>query len=407
MDLATRALTVLLALSACRRAPRPSPPTTDVPPVAVDVPPPPRPLDVPPPPSAPSMYRLDPRRTGRSGWRLPLDPVVLRRLPAGGRVTTQPVALSDGTIVTTSHDGVVRAYTRAGELRWQSATGDRIYSTPLVGDDGALYVGTDADRFVALTARGHVRVALGTDDDADTSPVRAPDGALRFAAGHTLWSADADLTVRWRLDVGGKLFSSPAVGADGVTVIGSQDDHLYAVNADGTVRWSFATEGDVDCTPALGSDGTAWVGSDDGSVYAVDASGAQRWRARVGGYVRGGVALGLDGAVVVGTWGPRPRVVALDAATGEERWSVPVAGPPTRDYGVASAALVDARGDYAIGTPADEVLLIERGGGVRARVALPADVDSAPMLVDDALMAVGCDDGAVYLIGERTAGDAG
>lgn len=364
-------------------------------------------LEPAPPPSPPSLFRFDSRRTGRSGWRLPYDPVVLLRLPVGGRVTTQPVSLSDGTIVTTSHDGVVRAFSRDGALRWQSATGDRIYSTPLVGSEETLYVGTDADRFVSFSHHGALGVALGTDSDADTSPARAPDGTLRFAAGHTLFSVDGDLTVRWRLEVNGKLFSSPAVGDDGVTVIGSQDDNVYAVNQDGSVRWSFATGGDVDCTPALAADGAVWVGSDDGSVYALDAHGSLRWRSNLGGYIRGAVALGLDGSIVIGTWGPRPRVVSLDAMTGASRWSVSIDGPPTRDYGISSAAIVDARGDYAIGTPANEVLFITREGSVRARVRLPADVDSAPALVDEARLAVGCDDGAVYVIAERSAGDAG
>jgi outer membrane protein assembly factor BamB len=82
-----------------------------------------------------------------------------------------------------------------------------------------------------------------------------------------------------------------------------------------------------------------------------------------------------------------------------------VSAPPTADVGVMSGALVDADGNYAVGTPDDEVLLLNVEGAVTHRVRLGGDVDSAPVLVRDGLLAVGCDDGDVYLIGDSA--DAG
>ena len=45
-------------------------------------------------------------------------------------------------------------------------------------------------------------------------------------------------------------------------------------------------------------------------------------------------------------------------------------------------------------------MTVDRDGAHPLRIALPADVDSAPVLLDDRLVAVGCDDGTLYLIGE-------
>ena len=70
-------------------------------------------------------------------------------------------------------------------------------------------------------------------------------------------------------------------------------------------------------------------------------------------------------------------------------------------------ALRDIVRDYTLEHLADDdaVLVIEEDGRVRVRRAMPADVDSPPVLLEDGVVAVGCDDGALYLLGE--APDAG
>lgn len=364
-------------------------------------------LETPPPALPPRTFRFDARHTGRSGYRLPRHPQVVARFTTHGRITSQPVVSARGAVVVTSHDGAVYGLARDGSMLWQVNTGDRVYTTPVVRGDGTLVLGTDADRLVVLGPDGTLRLALGTDDDADTSPAAASDGSLRFGAGRSLYATEADLTVRWRLDLGGKVFSAPAVTDDGVAVMGSQDDRVRAIDPDGGVRWTVTTHDDVDAPPAIDADGAVYVGGDDGVLRAITRDGSERWRRPLGGYVRAGVAIGLDGALVVGTYGPRARVVAVDRETGEERWQRAVPGPPTRDYGVASSALVDVDGSYAVGVPDDALWLLDREGALLARVALPADVDGSPALVDDALLVVGCDDGVVYFIGEGPTADGG
>jgi hypothetical protein len=346
------------------------------------------------------MFRLDPQHTGRSGYRLPEHPRIAARIATGARISAQPALTLDGLVVFGSHDGVVyAAHADDGRVAWRFNTGDRVYGSPFVSAAGSIYVGSDADRLFELTPTGHVDVALATRDDADTAVVPASDGSLRFASGRDLYALEPDLTVRWRLEFGGKVFSSPALLSDGTAIVGCQDDTVSAIAPDGTIRWRVTTHDDVDATPAVGSDGTVFVGSDDGSVYAIDSrDGTVRWAHALGGFVRAGVALGLDGAVLAATYGPRPRIVALSRDTGAERWSVPIDGPPTAEYGIASAAIVDADGHYAIGTPDDSVYLLGRDGHIDARVPMPADVDTPPVLIADGTLVVGCDDGALYVL---------
>lgn len=373
--------------------------------LSVDAGPAPPPRREPPAPAAPAQFRLDRRHTGRSGYHLPQRLDTLARAATGARISAQPVSLPDGSLVVGSHDGVVYAVGRDGAVRWRTPTQDRVYTTALV-TPASLYVGTDADRMLRLSHGGRVMVAFATTDDADTSAVMSDDGAVYFAAGRVLYRVEADLTVRWRVQFGGKVYGSPAVMDDGTVVIGCQDDRVYAVTPDGTIRWQVATGGDVDATPAIGDDGTVYVGSDDGHLYAIASDGLLRWRVRLGGYIRAGVGLTLDHALVAVTYGPRPRVVKVDLADGHELWSVPVSGPPTADYGIASAPLVDASNAVAVGTPDDAVLIVEEDGRVRVRQSMPADVDSPPVLVDDGVVAVGCDDGALYVLGEGPHADA-
>ncbi|MFO0649943.1 MAG: PQQ-binding-like beta-propeller repeat protein [Polyangiales bacterium] len=296
-----------------------------------------RPMESPPEPRAPTTFRLDRGHTGRSGWRLPRRPRITARVPTGARISAQPIAVGDGGVGVGSHDGMLYVATRSGSVRWRFNTGDRVYTTPAITDDGALLLGTDADRFLAVSGRGRLQVALATEDDADTSPVIARDGTVRFAAGRTLYSATGDLSVRWRLDVGGKIFSSPALDDDGTAYFGSQDNKVYAVDAQGRVAWRFVTGDDVDAPPMLDADNNVYVGSDDGNVYAISHDGAERWRHAVGGFVRAGAALGLDGSVIVATYGLARA--ARRARTRQRSGALVVRDqrPPTREYGIASA----------------------------------------------------------------------
>ena len=71
-------------------------------------------------------------------------------------------------------------------------------------------------------------------------------------------------------------------------------------------------------------DGMAYLGVNGGTIYAVDlAKGKVAWTAELGRPVATQPAF-TDGTVVVGLQAsreePHPTVVALDAATGEERW---------------------------------------------------------------------------------------
>ena len=78
---------------------------------------------------------------------------------------------------------------------------------------------------------------------------------------------------KWSYDAGGKIWSSPAIAADGTVYVGSADDNVYAINPNGTLKWSFTTGNDVTSSPAIAADGTTQVGSLDDTLYALHTDG--------------------------------------------------------------------------------------------------------------------------------------
>jgi len=149
-----------------------------------------------------------------------------------------------------------------------------------------------------------------TEGDGSVSALDADDGEHLWSYGSAHgYSTFTDLTVADAVYVG--------YGDDAV---GSGEGALYAVELDGTERWT-ADTGSVYERPRL-RDGVVYVGSDDGVVRAVDAdAGETLWRHEVETDETGGppdpTVEAVDGDAVYVAAG---RLLALDPATGDERW---------------------------------------------------------------------------------------
>ena len=351
-------------------------------------------------PGPPRQFRHDRRNTGRSPFAGPASAAVAWQVETGGHVSAQPVVGDDGTIYVGSHDHHLYAISRDGEVRWRRDLGAAIYSTAAL-EGGRVYVGSDADRLFAIdAASGEVVWHLDTEDDADTGIALAPDGSLVFGAGPDVFSVDREGSVRWRFRTGLKIFSTPAIDEDGTVYIGSQDDHLYAIAADGRMRWRFRAQDDVDGSPAIGDDGTIYFGSDDHRVYALRRDGTLRWSADVDGDVRAPLGLG-EGVVYAGVFAPRPRVVALDAASGAERWSFAISAGESGGS-VSSGPLVDRDGNLYFGADDDFVYSLDPSGGMRWFFRTSGNVDGEPVITPEGTLLVGSDDHFVRAIAQAS-----
>ncbi len=145
-----------------------------------------------------------------------------------------------------------------------------------------------------------------------------------------------DETRLWAFAASGWVTSAPAV-IDGVVYVGSSDNSLYALDAaTGSELWSFATEGPVFAVPAV-NNGVVYVASDDNHLYALDAAGrALLWR-HDAGYPAQSSPTAANGVVFSSTLSDgEPRLVALDASSGNRLWTAQQPHPADPEFSVAS-----------------------------------------------------------------------
>lgn len=148
------------------------------------------------------------------------------------------------------------------------------------------------------------------------------------------------LNSAWTYRSGSTIGMSSPVVADGTAYIGTWDtdgakgNGVDAIDvATGRKKWHFATDSLVQSTPVV-HDGTVYVTEMRGVLTALDAAtGKQKWThtlpgatatGRYDGYAYGGVTVSGTTAYYFGYTTTGSHLVAVDTATGSERWNAPV-----------------------------------------------------------------------------------
>ena len=324
--------------------------------------------------------------TGESEWRFEPD----------GYASSAP-AVVDGTVYFGTWGRKFYALDAAtGDPDWETTVGHRFGSSSPVVSDGVVYVGTVGDGPLVVS---------GDDEQFEPCAVLALD-------------ADTG-EERWRYDDFGErenVESSPAL-ADGRVHVGSENG-VYALDAStGEVAWERTdVQTHADVSPAV-VDGVVYSGApnaaDDGppaNLYAFDAAtGDTRWTAGIDDVSLRTSPAVADGTVYVaasttracipeadecsGT--SRGRVYAVDAATGERRWTAPIE-TDTR----SSPAVV---GDRVYVGCNDGVSAVTTDGEAAWRIDFESDREDGPYVksspaVADGRLFVGASDGRLRAI---------
>ena len=185
-------------------------------------------------------------------------------------------------------DGTLK-WTFSGE--WPEA----IRNAPAIGKDGTVYFVYHNVPLTALSPEdGSVKwsLPLGVNDHCFSSPAIGVDGNLYVATQPgILYAVSHEGLLLWTFDIAtagfsGTFRSSPSVGSDGSIYFGlnngSPSSAFFAINSDGTLKWIFTPEDlpdnvprdhfDIYSSPAIGSDGLIYFGQEFGRVYALKAS---------------------------------------------------------------------------------------------------------------------------------------
>jgi outer membrane protein assembly factor BamB len=325
-------------------------------------------------------------------------------------VYSSPTIGADGVIYVGSLDGHLYAINTDGSERWRFKTGGKVYSSsPAISADGVIYVGS-RDGLYAVNIDGSKRWRFGMEGGF-SSPAIGADGAIYVGSGDGhLYAVNVDGSERWRFQTGevsvptpvrgsdhvvyvvmATVFSSPAIGADGVIYVGAWDYNLYAINADGSERWRFLTGDAIYSSPSVGADGIIHVGSSDSNLYAVNVDGSERWRFQVGDSLFSSPVIGTNGVVYVGCRDNHLYAVNVD---GSERWQFRTGG------NVDSSPAIDSDGVIYVGSDDGHLYAINDEGSERWRFRIGGNVDSSPAIGANGVIHVGSGDGHLFAIGD-------
>ena len=107
-----------------------------------------------------------------------------------------------------------------------------------------------------------------------------------YAIDHTVTDIqNTYYPLKWKFQTGGDVYSSPAIGADGVIYVGSMDKYLYAIYPNKVLKWKYLTGGYVFSSPVIGADGVIYVGSMDKHLHAINHDGSFKWKYDLKGWV--------------------------------------------------------------------------------------------------------------------------
>jgi outer membrane protein assembly factor BamB len=360
----------------------------------------------PPAPPAPAAAAAGPEEGPEAGPEGAPDPAA---------PPTGPAAPDTAATASTALSQAVVHGPRPGTLLAVHVTAGPLVSSPVVAGDLVLVGGDDGLlHAVRRIAPGEVPEPGGPAEPGTLTqvwtaglgggPVRSTPavlgGAVLAAGRATLHARDlATGAGLWAVVTGAPCPARPVPHAGTLFAV-TDADTVHALDpADGSARWRAAlppgAERDLPlaAAPCPGPDGSLLVAGRSGDLIALDAAtGAERWTRRIGGTGCSSPTV-HEGTVLVGS--EEGGLWALDALTGEPRWTYPAPG------GVVSSPAV-AGGTVHVGGFDGQVHAVDAATGAR-RWAFPTGrgVLGSP-LVADGTVYVGGHDARLYALDAAT-----
>jgi outer membrane protein assembly factor BamB/ribosomal protein L40E len=367
-----------------------------------------------------AMFRRDPLHSGVVTGPVDIKGEALWRFQAVGEPLQSAPAVVNGRVYQTTGDRRVVALDAAtGRVLWQTPTTGPVDSSPAVAG-GLVFFGLRDGRVVALNAdNGQQRWEFQTGNPVITSPAVANGTVYATSGDGSLYAIDAQTgKKRWTWEYGGFLLGSPAVIGDAVMATSSLGI-LHVLDAiSGRHRLSYSLNASVQSSPAVHG-GRMYIGTDNGKVLAWDwrpveypfERGWMRWRQYM---VRWKMLPGPTPLQKGHLWGVQFRrnafsapaavtadtvylasreglVLALNADTGETRWSKTIKGSVWASPLMVGSDLYIATRDGALyvfdAKTGEQRRQLAIGGGVSGQIVVAGGTMYLPS-IDGTLYAV-------------------
>lgn len=227
---------------------------------------------------------------GTVKWSAQTGPV-LKSSPALGR---------DGTLYVPSMNGKLYAVSpprdpsgTVGQVRWTfrfneypgsgpavtaptppaGADGIGSGASPTIGPDGTIYVGANNSNLYAISPEGKLVWLFEAEREIagiwSTPALSWDNSTLYFGANKGgIYAVDRETgRLKWQFRTVGSVYSSPALGNDGVLYTGSTVGHLFALDsATGRLIWDYYAGAPIWTAPAIRPDGTLFIADRKGRV---------------------------------------------------------------------------------------------------------------------------------------------
>lgn len=160
----------------------------------------------------------------------------------GSALLSAPLLTQDGVLYLSTMEGDVVAVKAAdGSMIWKTSTGARLWATPVLHED-TLYVGNAGGNVFAILAKdGKISWQKDLGSPIIAGGAILPDGVVFPTEGGAVVALAFDGQKElWRQTINGKLYSTPVVAGQTLTVGVIEGDNLaQAYNVNGQVSWPF------------------------------------------------------------------------------------------------------------------------------------------------------------------------
>jgi outer membrane protein assembly factor BamB len=229
-----------------------------------------------------------------------------------------------------------------------------------------------------------------TGNSVYSSPAIGSEGIVYVGSGNnSLYAIQSTGMLSWSYTTGSVVYSSPAAGSDGIVYIGSHDNGFYAIQSTGTLSWSYEIGLYVRSSPTIGSDGRVYVGSYDNSLYAIQSNGTLFWSYETGFWVVSSLAIEFNGRVYVGS---EDNSLYAIQSNGTLFWSYETG------RWVYSSPAIGSDGRVYIGSWGNRLYAIHSTGTLSWSYTTGGHVDSSPAIGSDGRVYVGSSDNRLYAI---------